>query len=119
LVFLESDWLSFLEFLGLGFVVSRTFFVFAASSQGCSSEATEGMSRSFRLVNPATARYWSKRSEAPLASGSIDSFLHRTSCQPIEQAGSFQVAGAATEEACCLRAVDFPVACLVAGPAFH
>jgi len=39
--------------------------------------------------------------------------------QPIEQAGSFQVAGAATEEACCLRAVDFPVACLVAGPAFH
>jgi len=39
--------------------------------------------------------------------------------QPVEQAGSFQVAGAATEEACCLRAVDFPVACLVAGPAYH
>jgi len=106
--------LSFLEFLGLGFVVSRTFFVFAASSQGCSSEATEGMSRSFRLVNPATARSWSTRSEAPLASGSIDFFLHRTFWSAHLQAGSFQVSGVAREEACCLKAVDFHVACLVA-----
>jgi len=51
--------------------VSRTFFVFAVSSQDCSIEASEGLSKSSMLVNSRDQRH-------QLSGRSIDFFLHRT-----------------------------------------
>jgi len=112
------DWMTSvgLDISGIWLVVnfSRTFSVPKILSQDFSISASEGLSLPSGLVSPVATRSWSASLEAL-----VDSFLYHTFWPAYKANRLFQVTGTVTEEACCLRAADFPMACLVAGPALH